>query len=123
MGEILSKEEPTKGDPTSLGAYALGILPMLHCLLDFVLTNDLQTREVVLADDLTVAGKLVDIKNFWDKLATIGLKYGYFPKPIKSYLIVKKNFLKDVKTIITDTNINITTDGRKHLGAIAGSDT
>ena len=63
---------------------------MFHSLLDFVLTSELQTREVAFADDLTVAGKLVDIKNFWDKLSTIGPKYGYFPKSIKSYLIVKK---------------------------------
>ena len=63
-GEILSKEGETQSGPTSMGFYALGILPMLHCLLDFVLTNDLQTREVAFADDLTVAGKLVDTKNF-----------------------------------------------------------
>ena len=30
---------------------------------------------------------------------------------------------KDAKTMFTDTNINITTDGRKHLGAVVGSDT
>ena len=36
---------------------------------------------------------------------------------------MKKNCLKDAKTIFTDTNINITTDGRKHLGAVVGSDT
>ena len=53
-GEILSKEGTTQGDPTSMGAYALDILPMLHSLLDFVLTNDLQNREVAFADDLTV---------------------------------------------------------------------
>ena len=89
-GEILSKEGTTLSDPTSMGAYALGILPMLHSLLDFVLTNDLQTREVAFADDLIVSGKLADIKIFWDKLAIIAPKYRYFPKPTKSYLIVKK---------------------------------
>ena len=76
------------------------------------LTNDLQTKEVAFADDLTVAGKLA---NFQHKLAVIGPKYGYFPKSTKSYLIVNKNCLKDAKTIFTDTNINITTIGRKHL--------
>ena len=30
-----------------------------------------------------------DIKNFWDKLATIGPKYGNFPTS-KSYLTAKK---------------------------------
>ena len=106
-----------------MGTYALGILPMLHSLLDFVLTSDLQTREVAFANNLTVAGKLADIKGFWDKLSTSGSKYGYFPKSTKWYLIVKKSCLKDAKTIFTDTNINITADGRKHLGAVVGSDT
>ena len=48
------------GDLTSMGAYVLGILPILHFLLDFVLTSDLHTREIAFADDLTVAGKLTD---------------------------------------------------------------
>ena len=38
-----------------MGAY--GILPMLHYLLDFILTNDLLTRKVAFADDVAVAGK------------------------------------------------------------------
>ena len=80
-GEILSKEGTTQGDPTSMGAYDLGILPMLHSLLDFVLTNDLQTRGVAFADDLTVAGKLVDIKNFWDKHLQLVLSMDIFLNP------------------------------------------
>ena len=63
-GEILSKERTAQGDPTSMKANALGILSMLHSLLDFVITNNVQTREVAFADDLAVAGKLADIKNF-----------------------------------------------------------
>ena len=106
-----------------IGAYALGILPMLHSLLDCVLTNDLQTREVAFADDLTVAGKLAVKKYLWDKLVKIGRKYGYFPKSTKFYLIVKKDYLKDAKTMFTDTDINITTNRRKHLGAVVKSDT
>ena len=121
--KILSKKGATHDDPTSMGAYALGILPIFHCLLDFDSTKDLQTREVAFADDLTVAQKLGDIKYLWDKLATIGPKYRCFPKSTKSYLIVKKkNCLKGAKTMFTDTNINITTDSRKHLGAAIGSD-
>ena len=61
-----------------MGAYALGILPMLHSLLDFVLTNDLQTREVAFADDLTVAGKL---GNIWNKQAAIGPNMDIFLNP------------------------------------------
>ena len=48
-------------------------------------------REGAFADDLTVAGKLADIKNFRYKRAIIAPKYGYFTKSSKSYLILKKN--------------------------------
>ena len=46
-----------------------GELCLWHCtnaslLLDFVLRNAFQTRERAFADDLTVTGKLADIKNF-----------------------------------------------------------
>ena len=60
-GKILSKKGNILGDLTSMEAYVLGILPILHFLLDFVLTSDLNTREIAFADDLTVAGKLTDI--------------------------------------------------------------
>ena len=63
-GKILSKEESTQVDPTLTGAYAFGIFPMLHVLLDFVLTNDLPTREVAFVDDFTVSRKLAHIKHF-----------------------------------------------------------
>ena len=59
-----------------------------------VLTNDLQTREVAFANDLTVAEKFADITNFWDKLATIGPRYGYFPKSTNSYLVANKKLPK-----------------------------
>ena len=96
-GKIQSNEGTTQSDPTLRGAYALGILPMLYYLLDLVLTNDLQTREVAFDDDFTVAGKLTDIKNFWDKLATIGSRYRYFPISTKSYFLVKKKLPKRCK--------------------------
>ena len=35
----------------------------------------------------------------------------------------EKNFLKVGKAMFPDTNINNTTNGRKHLGAVVGSDT
>ena len=47
-------------------------------------------------EDFSVADNLNSIKDYWDKLIAIGAKYGYFPKPTKSYLIVReKNQWKD----------------------------
>ena len=50
----------------------------------------MNAKQVVFADDFSVAGSLNSIKDYWDKLTAIGPKYGYFPKPTKSYLIVKE---------------------------------
>ena len=63
-GELLSKEGTTQGDLTSMGAYALGILPLLQFLLDFISVNDLNAKEVAFADDFTVAGKISSIKDY-----------------------------------------------------------
>ena len=61
-GELLSKEGITQGDPTSMGACALGILPLLQFLLDFISINELNAKEVAFADDFTVACKISSIK-------------------------------------------------------------
>ena len=71
-----------KGQPRVIriqwGLMSLGFYQCFTLCLTSVLTKALQTREV--ADDVAVVGKLADIKNFWDKLVTIGPKYRYFPK-------------------------------------------
>ena len=62
-GELFPKEGTTQGDPTSMGAYALGILPLLQFLLDFISVNEFNAKEVAFADDFTFAGKLSSIKD------------------------------------------------------------
>ena len=93
VGEILSSEGATQGDPTVMRAYALGILPLIKFLLEFINLNDMNAKEVVFSDDFSVAGSLNSIKDYWDKLTAIGPKYGYFPKPTKSYLTAKEKNL------------------------------
>ena len=89
-GKILSSEGTTQGGPTAMGAYALGVLPLIKFPLEFINLNKVTAKEVVFADDFSVAGNLNGIKDYWDKLTAIGPKYGYFPKPTKYYLIVKE---------------------------------
>ena len=61
-GEILSSEETTQGDPTAMGAYVLGILPIMKFLLEFIDLNEMNARKVVFADDFSVADNLNSIK-------------------------------------------------------------
>ena len=116
------KKRVAQGDPTSVGAYALRILPLFQFLLNFISVNELNTKEVAFADDFTVAGKLSSIKDYWSQLTSIGPKYGYFPKASKSYLIVKEDQLPSAITLFDNSNVNITVEGKRLLGAIVRSD-
>ena len=73
--ELRSREGTTQGDPTAMAAYALGLTP----LVDHVQSVKRSVKHVAFADDLTVAGKLKEIKIWWDTLITEGPKYGYYP--------------------------------------------
>ena len=104
-----------------MGADALGILPLIHFLLQFISVNHLSAREFALANDFTVAGKLTGIKDYWGKLTVLCPKYGYFPKASKSYLIVKEDKLGEARNVFNNSNVSITIEGKRHLGAVIGS--
>ena len=50
-----------------------------------------------------------------------GPPLGYFPNPKKWWLIVKPEEERPAKEIFSETTINNTTEGLKHLGAPLGS--
>ena len=121
-GELLSKEGTTQGDPTSMGAYAVGILQLLQFLLDFISVNELNAEEVAFADDVTIADKISSIKDYLSQLTSIGPKFGYFPKASKSHLLVKEDQLPHATTLFDNSNVNITVEGKKDFKAIVGSE-
>ena len=90
----------TQGDPTDMGAYAWGMLLLMKFLLEFINLNKMNSKEVVFVDDFSVAGSLKNFKDYWDKLTAIGPKYGYVPKPTKSYLIAKEKIWWKRKTYL-----------------------
>ena len=109
----MSKEETTQGDPTAMGAYALGILPLIHFLLEFISINYLIAKEVAFAGDFTVPGKLTSIRDYWRKSTVLGPKYGYFSKASKSYLIVKEEKLCEARNVFNNSNVNMTIEGKR----------
>ena len=119
--ELKSTEGTTQGDPTAMAAYALGVTPLIHFLSEFIKINDHHSKEVAFADDFTVAGKVTEIRSYWDALLQIGPLFGYFPKPSKSYLIVKQQHHNIALETFNDSEVKITTEGKRHLGAVIGS--
>ena len=109
--EILSKKGTTQGDTKSMGTYALGV-NLFNFLHEFILINKDRSKEVAFADDLTVAGNIKEIKQYWELLLQVGPKYGYYPKPSKSHLIVKEEHLDKAKFMFKRNEVKITNSGQ-----------
>ena len=74
-----------------------------------------------LADDASCDGKVRDILKRWLFLKTVGPKFGCLPKATKCWLIVKPDKFEEVNSAFDGTDINVTSEGRTHLGAVLGS--
>jgi hypothetical protein len=116
--EILSSEGTTQGDPLAMPVYAIGITP----LLEVIKSEDARIKHVAFADDLSGAGNLTHLRTWWDNIATLGPKLGYYPNALKSWLVVKSEAEDEAQQVFADTNIKITTEGRKYLGGFIGSE-
>jgi hypothetical protein len=113
--EMVSREGTTQGCPLAMAMYALALVPLtleLHSLC----------KQVWYADDGTGCDKLKPMRDWWDALVEKGPAYGYFPKAVKTWLIVKEERLEEAQQIFHGSGVQITTEGMRHLGAAIGSD-
>ena len=120
--ELKSEEGTTQGDPIAMAVYALATIPLLLMVLEITAQYpDISVKMVGYADDFTAGGTVTSIKKCWDTLCKLGPKFGYHPKPSKTWLIVKNEFKEKAVKVFEGTRVKITTTGMRHLGAVIGS--
>ena len=93
--EILYSEDGcTQGDPIAMLLYGVGVKPLFVVVKEKVaeVFNDKGEKlfQVLFADDSSAAGKLETVLAWVRALVEEGPKYGYFPEPSKSVLVVKE---------------------------------
>ena len=91
---------------------------MLHMML--VAMQKDHNRIMWFAAGLTTSGCLEALGRWWNVLMQIGSNYGYYLQPTKSWLIVKENILEEPVQVFGGTNIQISTEGKRYLGAVIG---
>ena len=115
---IKSEEGVTQGDNVAMAMYSIatrGIIESLKSAARGV-------KQVWFADDSAGAGTLDDLKIWWDHLKNCGPAYGYFPKAVKTHLIVKSPELYvKAEEIFGREGVKVTKDGARHIGAVIGS--
>ena len=115
-GEIASTEGTTQGDPLAMAMYAIAITP----LIDLLRESCPEVPQVWFADDATGAATCTGLRQWWNKLTEYGPSFGYHPNASKTYLVVKQEYEESAKTAFADTEVHITTQGKRHLGAALG---
>ena len=114
---LLSQEGTTQGDPLAMPFYALVTRPLIDAL-----TSDVpNVMQVWYADDASATGRISDLKVWWEKLSAIGPSFGYFMNPSKTWLVTKEGHVSAASELFSDTQVNITTEGRPMLGSPVGT--
>ena len=117
-GEIASMEGTTQGDNLAMAFYGISTKPILTQLRSEVP----EIYQVWLADDASGGGGLASLLKWWVRIIELGKDYGYYVKPSKSWLIIKDPGKEtEARALFEDTPIQITTDGKRHLGAAIGT--
>ena len=113
-GEVLYSEEgTTQGDPLAMPLYALATIPLIKKI-------EGDATQVWYADDAAAAGKIEDLRHWWDKLSSEGPSFGYFVNATKTWLVAKDHCLEKATSAFADTDVQVTSTGRPYLGSAIG---
>ncbi|KAG0712624.1 hypothetical protein GWK47_018062 [Chionoecetes opilio] len=102
-----------------MAMYAIG----LSVLQEEISYEKTQVKQVAYADDLTGAGKISELRKWWDLVKKNGPNIGYTTQTAtKSILIVKPEHYENWKGVFfRDSGVTVTKDGQRHLGAVIGT--
>ena len=108
--EILSEEGCTQGDNAGTAFYATNTIPLIVSL------NIIACMQAWFADDSAAAGRLSNLRKWWDMLNDKGPFMGYLPNSPKIWLIIKnENKIEEARKFFEGTGVNITCHGKNTL--------
>lgn len=109
--ELASQEGTTQGCVFAMAMYAIGAMPLVNHLRSIPVT------QAWYADDSQAAGNLPSLRRWWDAINEYGPPLGYFPKPSKTFLVIKPALFDRAKSIFEDTGVQLVDGGKRDLGA------
>ena len=115
---LLSCEGTTQGDPLAMPMYVLATIPLIRKLKESV--NEV--NQVWYADDASGAGKIINLRTWWDQLNILGPKFGYYTNPSKTWLVTKESTFNHAAAAFADAGVKVTSEGRPYLGVALGTD-
>ena len=110
---VLSREGVTQGDLLSMCLYAIALTPLIR------MHKSPNWSQTWFADDSSCIGGLSDVKKWYMMLSREGPKFGYFPEPSKSVIVVGEPFIKQAEQLFGDLGIKIVR-GSRFLGGYIG---
>ena len=113
----MSQEGTTQGVPLAMPWYSVNTTIMIQSLR----TYTPNVKQEWLTDDSAGGGRILPLYNWYKHLCQAGKKYGYIVNGSKRWMIVKSQTLADEAARVFGSEVNITTEGQRHVGAVIGS--
>ena len=92
-----------------------------HIMIQSLRALTPEVKQVLLADRSAGGGRIVPLYSWYKHLCQEGNKFGYLVNGSKSWLIVKSPKQADEAERLFGQEVNIKTEGKRHLGAVIGS--
>ena len=97
------------------------LINIYRIIIDSLRGNAPDTAQAWFAGDVSTCGLLEKLWIWWEHLNRIGPS-GYFPKPSKTFIVVKNPELIEKAKELFGKDVKITADGHRHIGAALGSE-